>query len=229
MRVSDAPEVRLCPSCGQTAVVLVNDWKHTTNFGGATGESTQDFRCQECGKTYVKPPRSKVIAYWILGVIFLPTCGLGLVFLYLARRHSKFDQRVQVVQGAPLPQLRFPGGPPERTCGKCEGVARATQTTRHTHNGVPTGTDHVYTCGKCGLTFEIEDALGHGVAFFGASLLLGGAAAFFFIAQSAGWKWGGGIVCTLIAGFVFWQGGERIANRFKHKPIARALPPLSQR
>ena len=170
-----------------------------------------------------------MIAYWILGVIFLPTCGLGLVFLYLARRHSKFDQRVQVVQGAPLPQLRFPGGPPERTCGKCEGVARATQTTRHTHNGVPTGTDHVYTCGKCGLTFEIEDALGHGVAFFGASLLLGGAAAFFFIAQSAGWKWGGGIVCTLIAGFVFWQGGERIANRFKHKPIARALPPLSQR
>lgn len=226
--MSDAAEVRMCPKCGVAEVVLVHEWKHTSNFGGATGEATLDFRCQQCGRWYIKKPKSKIWAYWIIGVIFLPLCGFGAPFIYLAWRLQNFDRRVQVVQGAPLPPLRFPSGPPQRSCGKCEGVAAATRTTRHSHNGVPTGTDYVYTCQKCGLVFEVEDALAHSVGFVSGAAALGAGAAFFFLAESAGAKWGGGIVLALISGLAFLRGGERLWNRFKHPPIAWKPPPLSR-
>ena len=46
---------------------------------------------------------------------------------------------------------------------------------------------------------------------------------FFAVAKSAGWKWGGSIVCGLLAGFVGWQNIERVQNRFKHPPIELEL------
>jgi hypothetical protein len=211
-------DVRLCPKCGETAVVLVTDWKHT-QFGRESGESTKDYRCQGCGKWFIKKPKSREIAYWILGAIFTVPCGFGIPWLYLAWRLRTFDRRVQRVEGAPLPPIRYPGGPPKRRCAKCEGVATAVKITRHTHNGVPTGTDHEYQCEKCGLTFETEDALGHTVGFFASAVVLGISAAFFFGADSAGWKYGGSIVSLLVAGVVIWQGVERLLNRKKHAAI----------
>ena len=89
-------DVRQCAKCQQPAVVLVMEWQHTT-FGAATTESTKDYRCQNCGAWFIKRARSRVIAFWILGVLFLPSCFMGLLFLYLAWRQHTFDQRLPLV------------------------------------------------------------------------------------------------------------------------------------
>lgn len=208
-------EVRQCPKCQQPAVVLVMEWEHTT-FGASTNESTRDYRCQSCGAWAVRSARSKVIAYWILGVLFLPSCFMGLIFLFLAWRQHTFDQRLPVVPGAPEPRLRFPGGAPKRTCGKCSGLARTVRITRHTHKGLPTGTDYEYQCGQCGLEFTTENVLGHSVSTLGALALAGVAVAFLVHGTNAGWRYGGGGVTALFTLFLLGQSGQRIFNRFKH-------------
>lgn len=211
-------EVRQCPSCQQAALVVVMEWQHTTS-GFDTGEVTREYRCQHCGKWQVRRPKSSAIAYWVVGGIFtVTTCVFGLPFLYFAWREGQFDKRFPLVPGASQPMMRFPGGPPKRKCGKCGGVARAVNITRHTHRGVPTGTDFDYQCGQCNLKFTTENVLGHVVSLFGLAMLLGASVAFFAVAKSAGWKWGGSIVCGLLAGFVGWQNIERVQNRFKHPP-----------
>ena len=211
-------DVRQCAKCQQPAVVLVMEWQHTT-FGAATTESTKDYRCQNCGAWFIKRARSRVIAFWILGVLFLPSCFMGLLFLYLAWRQHTFDQRLPLVPGAPEPRMRFPGGAPKRTCGKCGGIAKAVRITRHTHNGMPTGTDYDYACGQCGLEFTTQNFLGHVFATLGGVTLAGVAAGFFFGAQSVWWKWGGSIVAALLAVFVLGQNGGQVFNRIKHKVI----------
>jgi hypothetical protein len=213
-----ATEVRQCPACSQPAVVLVMEWQHT-HGSFSTGEVTREYRCQHCGKWTVKRAKSTVVAYWIVGVIMLPACLLGAPWLYLAWREGQFEKRLPLVPGAPVPRMRFPGGPPKRTCGKCGGIARAINITRHTHRGMPTGTDFEYQCGQCQLTFTTENVLGHVFSSFGFLALLGVSMAFFANADSPGWKWGGSIVSGLIAGFLGWQNIERVLNRFKHKPI----------
>ena len=213
-----SPDVRQCAKCQQPSVVLVMEWQHTT-FGAATSESTRDYRCQSCGAWFIKRARSRVIAFWILGVLFLPSCLMGLVFLSLAWRQHTFDQRLPLVPGAPEPRLRFPGGAPKRTCGKCGGIAKAVRITRHTHNGMPTGTDSDYVCGQCGLEFSTENFLGHAFSTFGGLALAGVTAAFFFGAQSAGWKWGGTIVSALLTVFLIGQNAGRLFNRYKHKVL----------
>lgn len=207
-------EVRLCPKCQHPSVVMVMEWQHTT-FGAASNESTKDYRCQSCGAWAVRHARSRLIAFWILGVLLLPTC-IGLPFLYLAWRQSTFDQRLPVVPGVPEPRLRFPGGAPRRTCGKCGGIAKTVRITRHTHNGVPTGTDYDYQCGQCALEFSTENFLGHAFSAMGGVLLAGVSVAFFAGAQSPWWRWGGGLGMALFALFLLGQGVVRIINRFKH-------------
>lgn len=210
-------EVRQCPKCEQPAVTLVMEWQHTT-FGTSTGMSTKEYRCQHCGAWHVKEANTKLIAYWIVGVLLSIPCGFGAPLLYLAWRQKTFDRRIPLV-AAPVPRERFPGGPPKRTCAKCGGVAKAMKITRHTHNGVPTGTDYEYVCGQCGLEFTTENVLGHAFNTF-AGLLLGGiSAGFFFGAQNPWWKFGGGIVMALFAALMLWQSADRILNRFKHKPL----------
>ena len=210
-------EVRQCLKCQQPAVVLVMEWQHTT-FGSSTNESTKDYRCQQCGAWAIKRARSRVIAFWVVGVLLLPTC-IGLPFLFLAWRQSTFDKRVPIVTGVPEPRIRFPGGAPRRTCGKCGGIAKTVRITRHTHNGLPTGTDYDYQCGQCGLEFSTENFLGHAFSAAGGLVLVGIAAAFFVSAQSPGWKYGGGIVTAVLAVFLLGQGVVRILNRIKHKVL----------
>lgn len=212
-------EVRQCRSCQQPAVLLVMEWQHTTG-SFATGEVTREYRCQQCGQWTVRRPKSTAIAYWIVGSIFtVTTCVFGLPWLFLAWREGQFDKRLPLVAGAPVPQMRFPGGPPKRTCAKCGGIARAVNITRHTHRGVPTGTEFEYQCGQCNLKFTTENVLGSITSGFGFFALLGVSMAFFAGATHPGWKWGGSIVSGLLAGFLGWQTLERILNRSKHKAI----------
>lgn len=215
-------EVRQCPSCEHPAVLLVMDWKHSMN-GMQTHESTKEYRCQDCGAWQVRQARSRVIAMWILGVIFSIPCFFGLPFLFLAWRQSNFDKRVPIVPGAMVPRLRFPGGPPLRTCGKCSGRAKAMKITRHSHNGMPTGTDYEYVCAGCGLQFTTENFLGHAFSFFGGVVLAGVALGFAFGAKDLLWRLGGTIVVGALATFVLGQSVTRIMNRFKHKELVETV------
>lgn len=210
-------EVRQCPKCQQPALLLVNEWRHSVN-GANTNEVTREYRCQSCGAWQEQGPKSRLIAWWIVGVLLAPTC-IGLPFLWLAWRMQTFDKRVPVVPGTPEPRLRYPGGPPKRTCAHCQGVAVARNITRHTHQGVPTGTEYEYECTGCKRTFSTENVLGSLTSGFGALVLLGIGAAFFFSATSAGWKWGGGLGLAGLGVFLGVQTGGRVVNRFKHAPV----------
>ena len=211
-------EVRICPTCAQTAVILVHDWKHTS-MGQDIGQSTKEYRCQSCGVWYTRHARHKVIAWWIVGILLLPGCLFGLPFLIMAMRQRTFDRRVQVVEGAPVPPLRYPAGPPKRRCARCQGLAAAVKITRNTHNGIPQGTDYEYRCANCSHTFETESALGSIIGIIGAALCLGVAALFFIFATSAGWRFGGGIVSVLIGGVLGWATGEKLYNLKKYPAI----------
>jgi hypothetical protein len=205
-------EVRRCPKCEQPAVTMVMEWDHPT------GEKSQEWRCQECGTWHVRHQKSRQIAWWIVGVLLLPTC-IGLPFLYSAWRMKTFDQRVAPVPGAPLPRVRFPGGPPRRKCAKCGGVTRALEITRHTHRGLPTGDEYVYTCAGCGLKFTTQDVLGMITSSLAVVVLLIISLAFQFGATSMGWKWGGTLVAGALTGLLGWQWLEQLLNRFKHEPV----------
>ncbi len=211
-------EVRQCPKCQQAAVVLVMEWEHTSS-GININQSTREYRCQNCGAWQVRLPQFRVLAYWIIGAMFSLACFPGLPFLYLAWRQHTFDKRVPIVPGTPAPRLRFPGGAPKRTCGKCGGIAKTIRITRHTHNGVPTGTDYEYQCGQCNLPFATENILGHVVSSFGGLALAGVTFGFYFGATSAGWKWGGTIVAALLTGFIVAQNVIRLRNRARHKVL----------
>lgn len=211
-------EVRQCPRCQQPAVVVVMEWQHTSH-GLSLNQSTREYRCQNCGAWHVRRSRNGVLSLWIVGVLGLPGCGVGLPFLYLAWRQHTFDQRLPLAPGTPEPRLRFPGGAPKRSCGKCGGIAKAVSSTRHTHNGVPTGTDHEYQCGQCGLTFTTENFLGHAFSTFGGLMLVGVSAAFLVSGQSPGWRWGGGLVTAVLALFLLGQSAVRLFHRFKHRVL----------
>jgi hypothetical protein len=214
-------EVRQCPKCEQPAVVMVQEWQHTM-FGGATNESTKDYRCQGCGAWYVKRASSRVIAFWIVGVLFSIPCLFGAPLLYLAWRQQTFDKWLPLVS-APAPRMRFPGGAPLRTCGKCGGRAKAMRITRHTHNGLPTGTDYEYVCGQCGLEFSTENFLGHAFSTMGGLLLGGIAASFYFGSEEPKWRWGGTIVMGLLTVFLLGQSTARMMNRLKHKAVEETV------
>ena len=215
-------DVRQCPKCSQPAVLLVMEWQHTT-FGVSTNESTREYRCQACGEWYVRRARTRVIALWIVGVLLSIPCLLGAPVLYLAWREGTFEQRLPLQLGVPVPRLRFPGGPPKRTCGKCNGTATAIRITRNTHNGVPTGTDYDYQCAGCGLQFSTQNFLGHVFSTLSGAAMGGAAAGFFFLAQSAGWKWGGTGVMAVGAGFFAWHSLEGVLNRVKHKAVVETV------
>lgn len=215
--MSATVEVRQCPRCQQPTVSLVMEWKHESL--GLLAQSSKDYRCQSCGAWFIRRSRMGVLLLWIFGVLGMLGCCVGAPFLYLAWRQHTFDRRVPLVPGAPEPRLRFPGGPPKRTCGKCGGIATAVNITRHTHNGVPTGTNYDYQCGQCGLRFSTENFLGHAVSGV-SGLVLGGVTAGFIIdGPSPYWRWGGGIVAGLLTVLLLGQNAGRLMNRVKHKPI----------
>lgn len=215
-------EVRQCPKCASPSVLLVHEWQHT-NFAGATGEVTKEYRCQQCGAWEVKRSKYRVLGLWIGGLLALPACGAGIPFIYVAWKDGRFEERVKLLQDAPVPAMRFPGGPPKRVCAGCGGVASAISITRHTHKGIPTGTDYVYACSGCQKEFTTENWLGHVASSFLTLGSLAFMAGFLFGADSPAWKWGGTVVMGLITAVVGWSGLEKLINRFKHKEVG-ALP-----
>jgi hypothetical protein len=221
--MSEKPtEVRQCPKCHIASVVQVMEWQHVSG-SVSLNQQTTEFRCQQCGSWFVRRPTFKIAVFWILGVLFLPMCLLGVPFLVIAWRQHTFEKRLPVVAGAPVPQLRFPGGPPKRTCHSCGAVCVATKITRNTHNGVPTGTDFEYQCTSCKVEFETEDVLGHCGNTFASLMFLGIAALFVFQAQKPGWRWGGSLVSLGFALLIGFQTGRRILNQFQNPPIVERI------
>lgn len=217
------PEVRQCPSCQQVAVLLVNEWQHTGSFG-ATGEVTRDYRCQQCGAWFVRRSSTRAIGLWVAGVLLLPACGLGLPFIWVAWQNGRFEERVRLVRDAPVPALRFPGGPPKRVHAGCGGVAHATQITRHTNRGIPTGTEYTYQCATCQAEFTTESWLGHVTSTLLSLVCVGVTLAFLLGADSPGWKYGGTAVMAVVTALVSWNGLSSFVNRFRHREVA--APPV---
>src|SRR4051812_48867472 len=110
--------------------------------------------------------------------------------------------------------MRFRGGPPLRTCARCQGTGTANviKVTRHTTNGIPTGTEYDYKCTRCGHEFEIESAGGQIMSLFGSAVIGGIALAFVETAKSPWWSYGGGCVCALASAFLFYQCVLRLTN-----------------
>lgn len=201
-------------------------WQHTT-FGASTGDTTRELRCQSCGAWFVIRARSRQIALWIVGgVLTLTTCVGGIPFFVVAWMRGQVEKSLPVLPGAPVPHMRFRGGPPLRSCSKCSGVATAIRVTRSTHNGLPTGTEYEYQCAQCSATFIVESPWGHIFAAFSGLLIAAVAAAFLLTSKSAGWRWGGGGVASAVALLLFGQVASRLLNRFRNPAIDEATPGL---
>lgn len=212
-------EVRQCPKCNQPAVVLAFEWKHTV-WGGATGSVTRDFRCQNCGAKFTLRPRGYNIGLWVAGVLLtLTTLVLGLPFLYVAWRRGRIAKQMVVVPGAPLPPMRYRGGPPVRTCAACGGYAVAFNITRRVHNGIPSGTEYEYRCMGCQAEFMVESVGGMLSSLFAAVVIGAIAAAFWFGAHAPGWRFGGAAVAGLLAVFMAWTVFSRLRAR-ANNPVA---------
>jgi DNA-directed RNA polymerase subunit RPC12/RpoP len=212
------PVVRACERCGQPAVIEVFAWNHTT-WAQSTG-LTRELRCQSCGADYKIHRPGHVTGLWIAGVIMtLGTCVGGLPVFWMAWRRSQIEKRIPVVAGAPVPQVRFPGGPPKRTCAGCASPLSAAKVTRNTHNGIPTGTEFEYLCAKCGNSFVIESAGGHVFAVASFALMGGITAAFLILATTRGWRFGGGTVAALLAAFLLIQTLKRFGSRLRNPVV----------
>ncbi|HET6585529.1 MAG TPA: hypothetical protein VFG69_18850 [Nannocystaceae bacterium] len=222
-RAQSAPVVRRCSKCEQAAVVLVHDWKHSVG-STTTGWSTKDYRCQSCGKKYRVRPRMQTILGLCVGVMAATTIiGIPLFVLYW-RRHT-VPSRILPVPGAPMPPMRFADGPPQRSCGGCAAPASVYNVTRHTHNGVPTGTEYKYRCAACNREFTVQSVWG--IVFGTLVTLLAAAAAwgFYALAETPGWRWGGAGVCAAIVLLLFGQIIAQVRTRTGHPVVESALLP----
>ena len=196
-------------------MVLVFEWKHST-WGLVTGQTTREYRCQSCGAKYTIHAPARLLGLWIAGFMLLPAIFPGLVILYVVRSRSRVEKSIPVSPGAPLPTLRYRDGPPLRSCGQCAKVATAIRITRRTSNGIFTGTEYEYRCDGCSRTFVIESAGGQIFALLMSALVTGAAVAFWIWGNTAGWRYGGTAVCSLIALFLAGQLALRLSNRFRN-------------
>ncbi len=215
--MNEAQEVRRCHSCKAAAVLPGTAWKHT-HWGVSSNVTTREFRCQACGKGFSIRPRARLVGYLIAGVLLLPTC-IGLPVLAMAWWMWKQDAWNPVLPDAAPVQRRFPVGPLPRRCSACSGAAVATRVTRHVHNGVPMGTDTVFTCQGCGQEFTLDSPWGHVVSVASTALIGGVAAAFLLVAESPGWRFGGGGVSALIAAALLVQVVLRLLARVRNPPL----------
>jgi DNA-directed RNA polymerase subunit RPC12/RpoP len=206
-------EVRRCSRCQQPAVTLVSDWKHSV-WGGATGTSTRDYRCQACGAKFTIHPGMNSIALVVAGVLMLPIF-IGIVPLLMAWRRSKTDAKNPIVPGEPLPQIRYRDGPPLREC-HCGGTAVAAKITRRRHNGVPVGIEIEYACGQCQKGFTIESAWGQALSLFFSLMLFGLALFAYSMAETPLGRWGWAVGLSLAGLLLAAQFVNRLRNRFAH-------------
>jgi hypothetical protein len=196
LRVPKA-EVRRCGTCGKDAVIVCQAWAHSFN-GVQTGVVTRECACQACGaKVTLRDPsaiRSMKIAAWILVIAILPTPFL----LYKAWRWGRSWDRNPLVPDAPRPRVQHWRGPGNRRCGGCGKIARLVGVTRHTHNGIPTGTDCAYACPGCNRSFETESLGGLLFSFFvGGGIAAAGAGWFWLSKEATPWRTFGGPAVAL--------------------------------
>lgn len=215
-------DIRQCNRCNTPAMLLVMNWQHTT-WGASTGQSTEEWRCQACGTWAVKRRKTTVWALWICGVLFCFFPPAAALCLWLAYRQHTFDRRHPLIDGVPPPKMNFPGGPPVRRCAACGKDSVAIRITRHTHNGVPTGTDFDYQCTGCKQEFSTQNALGLSMQALMTLAVLGITAAFFFQGTTPAWKWGGTAVFAGITGLLGFQLVKHVANRFQNPPVVRSM------
>ncbi len=181
-------EVRRCGRCGAAAVICCQAWHHSMN-GISTGAVTRECRCQACGADVTLHDPKAIRNLKIVGYIFLVTVFMGPILLVAAWRRGRAWDAHPLVDGAPRPRITSWRGPGNRRCGGCGQIARLVGVTRHSHNGVPTGTDCAYACPSCNREFVTESA--GGVAFsvcVGGLMAVAGGGLFFFGHEDSRWR-----------------------------------------
>lgn len=210
-------EVRRCQQCTQPAVVMVFEWKHTYN-GIASGTSTRDYRCQHCGARFSIHPKVANWTFIIMGLV-LAWGVFPLGFTVFGWWRLRKDTVNPIVPGAARPVMKYRDGPPRRKCSACNNSVALTKVTRRTSRGLPSGTEYEYACQPCQKAFVIESVWGHCVSIMGAGLIAGISGAFLVAGTTPGWKYGGGAVAGLIAGFLMVQTATRISNHWRYPVI----------
>ena len=202
-------EVRRCGRCGKDAVICCQAWVHSMN-GVATGAVTRECRCQACGANVTLRDPTVIRTTMVMGFIFLIAIIPGLVMLAMTWRWRKrWDDNPLV--DAPRPEVRHWRGPGNRRCGGCGQIARLVSVTRHTHNGMPTGTDCEYACAGCKREFTTESA--GGVLFgliAGAGIAAAGAGWFFVGNEPTPWRRFGAPVIALLGLWLVLRAVRRI-------------------
>jgi len=191
-------EVRRCGRCGKDAVIVCQAWEQAFN-GMSTGAVTRDCRCQACGTQVTlrdpKAIRNMKIVAWIMVIAIIPT---PFMLAMVWRWNRRWDKN-PLVPDAPFPKIQHWRGPGNRRCGGCGKVARLVGVTRHSHNGIPTGTDCSYSCPSCNRSFETE-SIG-GLLFslvIGGGIGAGGAAWFWLSKEPTPWRTYGGPALALV-------------------------------
>jgi DNA-directed RNA polymerase subunit RPC12/RpoP len=214
-------EVRRCASCGNPALICVNAWQHSVN-GISSNMITRDCQCQACGATVTLHPRWKIIPLWIVAGLLLPSLIGSIVPGIMAFRRGRAWRKNPIVPDAPMPRIRYRSGPGPRRCD-CGDTLVLKNVTKNSHNGISTGIEYEYSCGKCGKNVTLESALGIIMSIFGSLLLGGVAAVVFYNVQSVWWRWGGSIVLALLGVFLFWQAVTRTVGRWRYPELPSDL------
>jgi hypothetical protein len=158
---------------------------------------------------------------------FLALTLIGLPMLVIYWRRYTLERRLPVIPGAPLPPMRFDDGPEVRACAKCSAPATVYKVTRHTVNGIATGTDYEYRCSQCKREFQVESVWGMVFETFATLVVYAVAVAFFAWSKSAGWRYGGTAVTALIALALTAKVVEHLLARRRNPviaaPIARVI------
>jgi len=241
------PEVRRCARCGRPAMVCVREFGAMYFFGvvrrGPSG--IRDFVCQQCGRAVTLHPIP-----WLtlpLAVMGVPLALIGfalacsgvfteeaLVALVFGGILAAFGSvlvgaftwpigmlfRYPVVDGVPVPVIRYDEVNPPRRC-RCGGEARCVTVTAHRTNFVYSGTGYGYACPTCGHEFQVDSpllVLFHTVAF---AILVGfGALCATKGAQGDKAAWAFAALLFLFGVFAAVLAIARVSNGRRH-PLVR--------
>jgi hypothetical protein len=214
-------EVRRCAKCGAPTLVCVHAWQHSVN--GISGNTViRECQCQSCGATVTLQPRIKIWPLWLMAVLLLPSVIGSLAPGIMAFRRGRAWKKSPIVPGAPMPAMRYKHGPGNRRC-ECGDVLLLKSITRNTHNGIPVGTEYVYQCARCDKQVTLESALGIILNFLFGALL--GLCGYWMLVglTDPWWRWGGGIVVSLLGLALVGQGISRIAAVVRHPELPSNL------
>ena len=239
-----SPVVRRCASCGEAAMVSARLWTETMLLGLVeTGHvRREDFVCQRCGAIFALRPTGKRLLFGamfgllmgcmgVLGLIGGLIAGLaegnfagivlGLVLLPLAAGGTRWIldpwvklKRHPVVEGAPMPTIRFQltEAPRRCSCGVPAPVTKVVKT------GL--GLEKTHTCPACRSEFTVDNALGSvfTTVVSAGVLALGG----FLLTTAPGegvfaWVVSGGLALLGVGGLLV--AAVRLVNRLRHPQV----------